>query len=80
MEEPPSNELLNERSRRADKIVRNPEKYKICGGCDSIIAEKVTICPNCHAYRFITDEDRVIVQAQSLGTREPKSVIISDLD
>ncbi len=80
MEEPPSSELLNDRARRADKIVRNPEKYKICGGCDSIIAEKVTICPNCHAYRFISDEDMVIVQAQSLGTKEPKSVIISDLD
>ena len=80
MEEQPANELLNERARRADKIVRNPEKYKICGGCESIIAEKVTICPNCHAYRFISDKNMVIVQAQALGTREPKSVVASDLD
>ena len=80
MEEQPTNELLNERARRADRIVRNPEKYKICGGCESIIAEKVTICPNCHAYRFITDKDKVIVQAQALATREPRSEVANDLE
>ena len=80
MEDHPTNEALNERARRADKIVRNPENYKICGGCESIVAEKVTICPNCHAYRFITEEDRVILQAQELGNREPRSVVITDLD
>ena len=80
MDHQPNNDLLNERARRADKIVRNPEKYKICGGCESIIAAKVTICPNCHAYRFITDESMVIIQAQELGTREPRSVAINDLE
>ena len=80
MQQQPTNHLLNERARRADKIVRNPEKYKICGGCESIIAAKVTLCPNCHAYRFITDESMVVLQAQELGTREPRSVAINDLD
>jgi len=80
MEYHPSNEALNERARRADKIVRNPENYKICGGCESIVAEKVTICPNCHAYRFITEENRIIIQAQELANREPRSVAITDLD
>ena len=80
MEEESPNHLLNERARRADKIVRNPEKYKICGGCESIISAKVTICPNCHAYRFISDKTMVIVQAQELGTREPRSVAFNDLD
>jgi hypothetical protein len=73
-------EPLNERARRADKIVRNPAKYKICEGCESIVAEKVAICPNCHAYRFNTDEKRVIAQAQALGQREARSVLAADLD
>lgn len=73
-------EPLDERARRADKIVRNPSKYKICMGCESIVAEKVAICPNCHAYRFIVDEDRVVTQAQELGQREARSVLAADLD
>jgi len=73
-------EPLNERARRADKIVRNPAKYKICEGCGSIVAEKVAICPNCHAYRFNADESEVIAQAQELGQREARSVLAADLD
>jgi len=76
----PTDSSLNERARRADKIVRNPKKYKICFGCESIVAEKVTLCPNCHAYRFVVDEDRVIAQAQALGKREARSVLATDLD
>ena len=80
MEEVSPNQQLNERARRADKIVRNPEKYKICVGCDSIVAAKVSICPNCHAYRFMTDENKIIVQAQELANREPRSVLFRDMD
>jgi hypothetical protein len=75
-----ADEPLNERARRADKIVRNPGKYKICAGCESIVAGKVAICPNCHAYRFIDDENRVVAQAQELGQREARSVLAADLD
>jgi RNA polymerase subunit RPABC4/transcription elongation factor Spt4 len=80
MEEESPNHLLNERARRADKIVRNPEKYKICAGCESIIAVKVSICPNCHAYRFMTERNMVILQAQQLANREPRSVAFRDMD
>ena len=74
------NEALNERAKRADKIIRNPRKYKICAGCESIVAQKVNLCPNCHAYRFVESETLVVAQAQELGKREAKSVLGSDFE
>ena len=53
MEEEIQNDALDDRARRADKIIKNPKNYKICAGCESIVAKKVIICPNCHAYRYI---------------------------
>ncbi|MEZ5304041.1 MAG: hypothetical protein R3F11_25880 [Verrucomicrobiales bacterium] len=50
----------DERARQADKIVRDPKKYKVCLGCDSIVVEKVSICPNCHGYRFDSDQEAVV--------------------
>jgi hypothetical protein len=48
-------------------------------GCDSIVASKVNICPNCHAYRFECDEDAVVTQARALSSREQNSVVAEDL-
>lgn len=73
-------ESLMERARRADKIVRNPIKYKICVGCESIVAAKVAICPNCHAYRFDSDPSSIVAQARVLGQRLPQSVMTSDFE
>jgi len=73
------NSALVERAKRARRIVRNPSLYKICLGCDSIVATKVNICPNCHAYRYEEGEDVVIAQAKALSTREQNSVVAEDL-
>lgn len=73
-------ESLMERARRADKIVRNPVKYKICVGCESIVAAKVGICPNCHSYRFDNDPGSIVAQARVLGQRLPQSVMNSDFE
>jgi hypothetical protein len=73
------NTALAERAKRARRIVKNPALYKVCFGCDSIVASKVNICPNCHAYRFECDEDRVVDQARVLSTREQNSVVAEDL-
>ncbi|MEQ1842283.1 MAG: hypothetical protein ABL994_17900 [Verrucomicrobiales bacterium] len=51
----------------------------MCLGCDSIVASKVNICPNCHAYRYECDEDAVVNQARALSTREQNSVVAEDL-
>ena len=73
------NTALAERAKRARRIVKNPTLYKVCFGCDSIVASKVNICPNCHAYRFECDEDAVVAQAKALSTREQNSVVAEDL-
>lgn len=80
MEEKNSQNRLDERAKRADKIVRSPQNYKICEGCESIVAVKVALCPNCHAYRFDLDESKVVAQAQELGQRNARSVLAADLD
>jgi RNA polymerase subunit RPABC4/transcription elongation factor Spt4 len=80
MEEKIQNDALDDRARRADKIIKNPKNYKICAGCESIVAKKVIICPNCHAYRYIDSESMIIAQAQQLGTREARSVLGEDLE
>ena len=71
---------LEERARQADKIVREPGKYKVCEGCDSIVAVTVALCPNCHSYRYNADRASIISQARILGQREQQSVIASDLE
>ena len=73
------NTALAERAKRARRIVKNPSLYKVCMGCDSIVATKVNICPNCHAYRFEIDADFVVNQAKALSTREQNSVVAEDL-
>jgi len=70
---------LQEREKRARRIVRNPSQYKVCGGCDSIVAAKVHICPNCHSYRFQDDKQIVIDQAHTLSRRQQHSVVSEDL-
>ncbi|NLT70205.1 MAG: hypothetical protein GXX91_05865 [Verrucomicrobiaceae bacterium] len=73
------NTALAERAKRARRIVKNPSLYKVCMGCDSIVASKVNICPNCHAYRFECDQDAVVLQARALSSREQNSVVAEDL-
>ncbi len=73
-ESPPPN-----RAAAAAKIAANPTGYKVCEGCDSIIGHGAALCPNCHSYRFDTSSERVIFQAQILGSREQTSVTADDL-
>ena len=68
-----------DRVKRARKITRNPTQYKVCGGCDSIVAAKVNLCPNCHSYRFEGDLNYVIKQAKALSQREQQTVLSEDL-
>ncbi len=70
---------LIERAKRARRIARNPTQYKVCCGCDSIVAAKVNLCPNCHGYRFDNDREHVIKQAKALSQREQQTVLSEDL-
>jgi hypothetical protein len=70
---------LSERAAKAAKIAAEPQLYKVCEGCDSIVTQRVAICPSCHGYCFTEDPDIVIEQAKILGSREQRSVVSEDL-
>lgn len=76
---PNEDPALMERARRARRIVRNPTHYKVCLGCDSIVASKVSLCPNCHSYRFEDESGFVVRQARMLSQRQQHSVVAEDL-
>ena len=70
---------ISDRAATAAKIVANPIGYKVCEGCDSIVASTTALCPNCHSFRFECSPDRVVAQARMLGAREQQSVTSEDL-
>ncbi len=71
---------LEERAARAEKIIAAPEKFKVCEGCESIVAARVVTCPNCHGYRFDEAAERVVDQARLLASRPQQSVTSADLE
>ena len=60
-------------------IIIEPWCYKVCEGCDSILREYATICPNCKSYRFDDTELSVIEMARDIGFSEQKTVTEDDL-
>lgn len=71
---------LQDRADRARKIVGAPQNYKVCEGCESVVAARVVTCPNCHGYRFDDSPERVVGQANLLASRPQQSVTSSDLE
>lgn len=71
---------LEERAARAEKIIAAPENFKVCEGCESIVAARVVTCPNCHGYRFDEAAERVVDQARLLASRPQQSVTSADLE
>ena len=70
---------LGERAHKALKIIASPRSFKVCEGCDSIVAARVATCPNCHGYRFNDNATAVTDQAQLLANREQRTVTAKDL-
>jgi nitrate reductase beta subunit len=70
---------LSDRAKKAAKIIAKPHDFKICEGCDSIVASRVATCPNCNGYRFDEDAAAVISQAKMLASREQRGVTSEDL-
>ncbi len=71
---------LEDRAERAKKIIGAPEHFKVCEGCESIVAARVATCPNCHGYRFDESPERVVEQAGILAARPQQSVTSADLE
>ena len=67
------------RMAQAHRIAENPSEFKVCEGCDSIVAAPSAMCPNCHSYRFDGEAERVVEQAMRIGAREQRSVTAEDL-
>jgi len=66
------------RASAAAKIIAHPSDYKVSEGCGSIVLKKALLCPNCHAYRFDEAVNRVVLQAEVLGSRDAASVTKDD--
>lgn len=75
----PNESHLQERARKAEKIIAKPTDFKVCEGCDSIVSARVATCPNCHGYRFDDTPEMVIQQARLLASRAQTSVVAEDL-
>ena len=75
----PEESHLKERANKAAKIIAQPAEFKVCEGCDSIVAIRVATCPNCHGYRFNEEPESVVKQALLLASRAQTSVIADDL-
>ncbi len=71
---------LADRAVRAQRIIESPGSFKVCEGCESIVAERVVTCPNCHGYRFDEGSERVVEQAWILASRPQTSVTAADLE
>lgn len=75
-----SDSHLADRAARAERIIKAPDNFKICEGCESIVARKVATCPSCHGYRFNEDESQIIAHAQLLASRPQTSVTAPDFE
>jgi hypothetical protein len=71
---------LADRAARAQKIIAAPGDFKVCEGCDSIVARRVATCPNCHGYRFNSREEEIVAHAKLLASRPQTSVTESDME
>ena len=68
-----------ERIRTAKKIASRPGDFKVCMGCDSVVAIRVILCPSCHAYRYETDPEFVADHAMATAKKEQETVTREDL-
>ncbi len=69
-----------DRAERAQRIIDDPDNFKVCEGCDSIVVASVDLCPNCNSYRYNDDPLEVVIHARELASRPQQSVTIWDLE
>lgn len=54
---------------RLGRIVDHPENWKVCEGCEAVVAKVREFCPRCHAYRFDDTAARVKAAARKAARR-----------
>jgi hypothetical protein len=55
------------RQKRAEQIVGEVERFKVCDQCRSISYKHVQTCSICGAYRFIDEPEQVRAIAREMG-------------
>ncbi len=68
-----------DRREMANTIVNDPSSYKICLVCGAIVDRSASSCPDCYAYRFDADPERVANKALDLAARPQTAVSHLDL-
>lgn len=65
---------------KAKQIIEQPENFKVCEACGSIVTRTTMVCPNCNAYRFDSNPEYVAEQAVLLASRAQRSVTLEDME
>ena len=68
-----------DRLKQALVILLQPELFKICEGCDSIVTIRTVVCPSCKAYKFNDNPEDVVDHTKEISVCEQKSVTDEDL-
>jgi ribosomal protein L40E len=63
---------------RLARIERDPSSWKVCEGCEAVVAVRANVCPRCHAYRFDGGEARVIRTARRIVRGKDDELPLSD--
>ena len=61
--------IAEHRRENGQRIADEPEKFKICNGCQSINYATNIFCTFCHAYGFESGREAVVAMARLLGNR-----------
>ncbi len=62
----------------ATTVANDPAGYKLCEVCGAIVDKNADSCPDCSAYRFDENPERVVNAALDLGAHG--SAAVSHLD
>ena len=68
MNETDQNVHLNHRRNQAAAIKAEPHLYKVCDQCRSISYRTCNLCPVCHGYRWVLDEQWLLDTANIVGS------------
>lgn len=64
----------------ATHVINKPSDFKVCEGCGRVVRQEFSICPTCHAYRFLTNEESVVERAIQLASQEQRSKTLGNFD
>jgi hypothetical protein len=70
---------FSSRKEAAEYVAANYKRFKVCEGCDSVLAKTLAMCPICYTYRFDASKEAVINTSTRLGNNDRSTLLDSDL-